>query len=68
MTRQSVKVMAPSANATINFGDESIIHVGEVIKVKVSFEIEDEMEDGSKLIIQTNKDCVIERLIFLIFK
>ena len=65
MTRQSVKVTAPSANATIKFGDESVIHVGEVIKVKINFEIEDEIEDGSKLIIQTNKDCVARFIVFL---
>ena len=63
MTRQSVKVTAPSANATIKFGDESVIHVGEVIKVKISFEIEDEIEDGSKLIIQTNKESVVHLVI-----
>ena len=52
MTRQSTKIVAPQARAMLTFADDKVIHVGEVIKMSVSFTIEDEMENGVKLIIQ----------------
>ena len=60
-TLKSCKILPPKPKAKLEFENPKVLHTGEILEIKLDFEILDELEGDAKITIQTNKESLIER-------
>ena len=60
-TIKSCKILPPKPKAKLEFENPKVLHTGEILEIKLDFEIYDELENDAKITIQTNKESLIER-------
>ena len=60
-TIESCKILPPKPKAKLEFENPKVLHTGEILEIKLDFEIYDELEGDAKITIQTNKESLIER-------
>ena len=60
-TFKSCKILPPKPKAKLEFENPKVLHTGEILEIKLDFEIFDDIEGDAKITIQTNKESLIER-------